>query len=355
MISDDMFDQGRLFVSIEQRFKQYPSVNFRFVHGTATKLDHVGCTVTVSLAVGSVEEISYHALVIATGASTPSPLLGLNRDIDTLKSEWENFRAALPETKSIVIAGGGPAGIETAGELGEFFNGRPGWFGSRLVNPKVSITVVTSGSQILPALRSSLAAKAENYLAKVGVTVMKNARVKFAEPDGADIGGYGEKVTVRLESGRSLDADIYILATGTIPNTKFVDKSLLTADGRVDTNTSTLRVDKAGSRVYAVGDVSSYARPAIHIILEAIPVLCANIKRDLLLAAGIEETSVAHERTFKEDTRETQMVPIGKSVGVGSAMGYALPSFLVWAIKGRDYWLWTTGNLWSGKQWAKES
>lgn len=35
-------------------------------------------------------------------------------------------------------------------------------------------------------------------------------------------------------------------------------------------------------------------------------------------------------------------------------MGYKVPGFLVWLIKGREYWLWTTGNLWSGKQWAKE-
>ena len=58
---------------------------------------------------------------------------------------------------------------------------------------------------------------------------------------------------------------------------------------------------------------------------------------------------------FKEDTRETQMVPIGKSKEFRAVIGYVLPSFMVWAIKGRDYWLWTTGGLWSGKQWAKES
>lgn len=61
------------------------------------------------------------------------------------------------------------------------------------------------------------------------------------------------------------------------------------------------------------------------------------------------------DRSFKEDTREMQLVPIGKSKGVGAAMGYQIPSFMVWAIKGRDYWLWTTGKLWDGRHWAKES
>lgn len=43
---------------------------------------------------------------------------------------------------------------------------------------------------------------------------------------------------------------------------------------------------------------------------------------------------------FKEDLSETQLVPTGKSKGVGAAMGYALPCFMAWLIKGKDYWLW---------------
>jgi hypothetical protein len=91
------------------------------------------------------------------------------------------------------------------------------------------------------------------------------------------------------------------------------------------------------------------------IVLNSIPVLGPNIKRDLLLAAGQHESSVVKEKTFKDDTREMQLVPIGKSKGVGAAMGWRIPSFMVWLIKGRDYWLWTTDGLWSGKQWSKET
>jgi NADH dehydrogenase FAD-containing subunit len=255
----------------------------------------------------------------------------------------------------VIIAGGGPAGIETAGELGEYLNGRAGWFSSKLANPKVAITVVTAGTRILPVLRPALASQAEGFLGKVGVTVIKNARVQAVEPSDAGTGNVTTKATLTLEDGKTLHADLYIPATGAIPNTGFVEKTLLNVDGRVSTNASTLRVDKAGPRIYAVGDVASYARPAIHLILSAIPVVCANIKKDLLLAAGKEESCVGEDRVFEEDTRETQLVPIGKSKGVGAAMGWQITSFLVWLIKGRDYWLWTTGDLWSGKQWAKGS
>ncbi|PVH86594.1 FAD/NAD(P)-binding domain-containing protein [Cadophora sp. DSE1049] len=353
MICDEMFDQAKLFVSIAKQFEQYSKDNFAFIHGSATGLDHENRKVSIKLPTGEVEMIEYYALVIATGASTTSPLLGLNGDASELKTRWAEFRKALPTAKSIVISGGGPAGIEVAGEMGEYLNGRPGWFG-KSTNSKVSITVYTAGSQILPVLRPSLAKHAEDLLSKLGVTVVKDTRVKSVEVLGGGDVQVTSKVVIKLDDGKTVEADLYIPATGIKPNTGFINKSLLISDGRIDTNQSTLRVDKAGARVYAVGDVSSAARPAVHLILEAVPVLCANIKRDLLLNSGAEKGSVGADRVFKEDTRETQMVPIGKSKGVGAAMGYQLPSFLVWLIKGRDYWLWTTGGLWSGNQWAKE-
>ena len=217
----------------------------------------------------------------------------------------------------------------------------------------MTITLVTSASRILPVLRPSLAVTAESYLADVGVTVLANAKVTTVSPMDAGHTAVAGNATVTLEDGRVLHADLYIPATGTRPNTGFMDASLLAADGRVQTNPATLRVDSAGERVYAIGDAASSSRPAVHMVLSAVPVLGANIKRDLLLAAGVAEAGA--DKEFREDTRETQLVPIGKSKGVGAMMGYRLPSFLVWLIKGRDYWLWTTGRLWSGKQWAKES
>ena len=239
LISDDMFPQEKLFVSIPKAFERYPEGRFRFIHGTATELDHIGRAISINLAAGGTKKIEYHALVIATGASLVVPLLGLTRDDVFLRAKWSEFRKA---AKNIVIAGGGPAGIETAGELGEFLNGRAGWFTSKLENPNVHITVVTAGTKIIPLLRPAIAKKAEEYLTKVGVTVLKNARIKIVEPHEAGTDNVASKATLTLEGGKTLDADLYIPAIGTRPNTGFIDQSLLTADGRVDTN-STLRVD----------------------------------------------------------------------------------------------------------------
>lgn len=355
LISDTFFDQTKLFVPLEEQFTQYDSNSFKFIHGHAKHLDHEKRSVTVSRATNDKAEIqiAYHGLIIGTGSSTPSPLLSLNADgKDELKAQWETFRSALPSAKSIVVAGGGPAGIETAGELGEHLNGRAWWFSSKLENPNVKITVVTSGSEVLPYLRPEIARTAEGFLAKVGVEVIKDVKVESVTPsDAGRKEAVAGKAEVKLSNGETMQADLYIPAYGMDANTEFVEQSLKGADGRVTTNPETLRVDKAGPRVYAAGDASDYARPAIPIIAQAIPVLCANLKRDLLADAG--QTVSGEDRLYKVDPSETQLVPIGQSKGVGAAMGWKLPSFLVWLIKGREYWVGMVGGTWSGKQFAK--
>ncbi|KAJ0420241.1 hypothetical protein BJY00DRAFT_141363 [Aspergillus carlsbadensis] len=355
LISDSFFDQGKLWTDLEAGFKQYGS-KFKFVHGLATGFDHESRVVTVSPKDGGEEvKIEYHALVIATGSSTPSPLLSLNSGgRDEVKTHWKAFRTALPNAKSIVIGGGGPVGIETAGELGEHLNGRAGFFSSKLSDLKVKITVISKDSEILPVIRPALAQTAEGYLAKVGVEVIKGVSVDSVSPAEA---GRGSDVTakteVKLSDGKTLQADLYIPAFGTVPNTGFVSEALRADDGRVETNPKTLRVDKAGERVYAVGDASNYARPAVHIMMDAIPVLVANLKRDLLIAAG--QTPPGDDRLLTADEGETQLVPIGRSKGVGAFKGTKLPSFFVWLFKGRDYFVGMTGGMWSGQNWAKET
>ncbi|KAJ5367894.1 uncharacterized protein N7496_007654 [Penicillium cataractarum] len=351
LLSDTMFPQEKLFVGISGLFNQYPKGCFRFIHGAATEFDPVNRNISIALkdGVSTTTRVDFYALVIATGASTPSPLLGLNQDEHALRQNWATFRAALPHAKSIIISGGGPSGVETAGELGEFLNGRAGWFNPIAPGPKVQIMLVTTGSRILPLLAASAVKKAEKMLADVGVTILKNTKITVVSPLGTGTDHVADKVTLTMESGETMNADLYIPATGTMPNTGFIPKDLLTADGRVKCSRG-FRVDEAGSRVYAVGDVaSSIKQPAVHVILKAIPILCANMKRDLLTDAGV---SAAEDQLFVEDSHANQMVPIGRSKGVGTAMGYSLPSFLVWLVKGRDYWMWTTGSIWSGKHWS---
>ncbi|KAI9651923.1 MAG: hypothetical protein M1831_007503 [Alyxoria varia] len=180
-------------------------------------------------------KIPYHALVLATGTRTPTPLTSLHGDhaTTTRALDWMNER--LRDARHIVIGGAGPVGVEVAGEVGELLNGRRrrgfgcrfgGWgegvkrrFGGgrsrahgggesgrkgqkesgtpddkgmtsveegskesgRNRKEKVKITLVNSQKSLIPSLRPSLGRKLEKQLAEVGVDVIHGTRVDRVE------------------------------------------------------------------------------------------------------------------------------------------------------------------------------
>jgi hypothetical protein len=164
------------------------------------------------------------------------------------------------------------------------------------------------------------------------------------------------RTSLELDNGETLSADVYIPAMGLTPMSGFVPETLRDAKGYVRTNEKTLRVDEAGARVYAIGDVGSYSENSIVEIYDSIPVLGTNMKRDLLAAhSDVDAKAAGPDRVFKLGMVNTQLVPVGRSRGVGNLLGWTVPSFLVWLIKGRDYMAWSAKDTLTGKKWAKES
>jgi len=364
LVQESLMPNSKMFLSIPDGFKQYSQEVFTFVQGTATTMDPARRTVTISFPNSSQQTILYHALIIATGTKAPSAVLALHTTSELTQSALEAMRKRLPSAKNIVIAGGGPAGVETAGEIGQFLNGIAGWFSSRPAKPKAKITLVTSDKKLLPALRPTLAKQAETYLNKVGVDVIYNTRVESVQPEGAGesaatITTPGREPTrIHLSNGELLEADIYIPATGVKPNTAFVPRELLNERGYVQTNGTTLRVDAAGPRVYALGDVGSYTRGGIMDIYDAVPVCLTNVQRDLRAFAEAQREGVkppGQDRPYKPNLKETQLVPVGRSKGVGAVFGWKLPSLMVYMIKGRDYFTSNGPEIQMGSKWNKES
>jgi NADH dehydrogenase FAD-containing subunit len=355
ILSDKLIPEASQFLDLPSAFKKYD--NATFVEGEATSLDTTARTVDITESQGGKKQtIAYHALVIATGSSTPSPLFSPAPTSTETRAALRKFREALPTAKTIVVAGGGPVGVETAGEIGEYLNGSPGWFSSP--PKKVRVILATSSNKLLPVLREDVAKRAETFLVALGVEVKYNAKVLKVSPTatGTTLDSVAQNnVTIELSTGEKLQADLYIPATGVKPNSSFLPKNLLTDEGYVKTNVETLRVDDAGPRVYAVGDISSASSGgAIH-LLSMIPVVLTNLNRDLLASrAGSEAPTTGKDKIFVPDTRATQVVPIGRSKGVGQVFGWWFPSILVWALKGRDYMISGFPDYVNGKSMAKE-
>jgi len=344
--SPELLPPSKAFNSIEDGFKQYGKDRFSFIQAKATNLNTAERTLTFQTASGAEDRLPYHALILASGTRTSAPYLSSQTNPhEETKKALSDINSQIKKAKTIIIGGGGPAGVETAGEIGEAMNGTAGWFASRPSKQKVEITVITGAERLLPVLRPASAQQAETYLNRVGVDVVYNTRITSAstQADG--------KTKVILSNGKEMEADVYIPATGTIPNSEFVPKQFLDEKAFVITNVQ-MRVDKASS-LYAVGDVASYGRGGILDMFEAVPVLGTNLKRDLL-ASDAGQQPTGGDRSHKPLTAEGQLVPIGRSKGVGAFNGNKLPSMMVWAIKGRDYMLGQSPEIISGKKWTKE-
>lgn len=255
--STTLIPEEKLFLDIEPGFKQYGEA-FQFIQGSATFWDPQTRTVELARVDGKEQILAYHALILATGSKTYSPFLSnQGTQHGEIQSALKMLHHQLETATSIVIAGGGPAGVEVAGEIGEYLNGAAGWFSSRPSKPRAHISLYTSSNNLLPALRPTLGKQAEKYLNRVGVDVLYGR--KLASTSQAK----GGRTRILLENGKEFDADIFIPAMGAVPMSDFVPERLRTEKGLIKMNARTMRVDEAGPRVYALGDVGSAFRGGI--------------------------------------------------------------------------------------------
>lgn len=328
----------KLFFDIAECLKPYPKADITFIQAAATGLNEASRAVSFRRAGSSnEEELYYHALIVATGSRTHYQAFSLSDDtqstIDAIKLTNEKVRTA----KDIVIVGGGPTAVEFAGEVAEHRNGKPGWFSS--INKTANITLVTSAKQLLPALRPAIAKIAETKLNALGVEVLYNQRVESTHVA-------GNRTVIMLGKGDTLEADLYVPALGVTPNSGFLPAHLLNQQNYLVTNPKTTRVDAAGARVYAVGDIASYSRNNIVDIIGSLPVLFVNLKRDLLSYNAMlpDAKPKGKDREYVPETREMQFVLVGSGGGVGAMMGYKIPSWVVWVLKGRDFMLGMSGK-----------
>ncbi|KAJ4294048.1 hypothetical protein N0V90_007737 [Kalmusia sp. IMI 367209] len=348
--SADLLPAERVFAPLAEAFKGYAKEDFTWIQGAATDLDITSRTVKYERkGAKDGETLTYHALVVATGSRTYHPAFSTWSDKEETLAAIQSTNTQAKAAKSIIVVGGGATGVEAAGELGDYLNGRPGWFSSP--QRKVQITLLTSAENLLPSVRPAIGAQAEHKLNALGVDVQYNTRVAdtHKEQDG--------RTTVVLANGQRMTADLYIPAYGVLPNSSWIPLDLLDDRKYIKTNAQTLRVDGAGPRVYAVGDISSASRNTILDIIDGLPVVVTNLKRDLLAynASQPEHAAPGRDRVFVPNMKEMMVVPIGTKGGVGAIMGWRVPSWVAWLIKGRDYLLGMSfAKTTSGASVAKE-
>ncbi|KFY98647.1 hypothetical protein V500_01586 [Pseudogymnoascus sp. VKM F-4518 (FW-2643)] len=334
LLSADKSLYDKPFASIPSGFKNYDSSVFSFIQGEAVKVDEAANTVSVKLTNDNKPiSVQYNSLVIATGTISSSPLWTLHGDYKLAKDTSADILKQLPTAKTILIAGGGAVGVETAGEVAYNYSGK-------------NITLLSGGTRLLPRLKhTGIAKTAEKQLASLKVKILHNIKVTSSTelPDG--------KVSVKLSDGSTRILDVFIDATGGTPNTNFLPADWLDDRKRVVTDMATLRATKAPAGVYSLGDVASFSKNNIMDAGWSVPPLCYSIWSDLhdKSTGG----NALKEKTYKQIEADMQIVPIGPNGGVGVIFGWQIPNFLVRSLKSKTYFMEKAAGMATGEDVLK--
>jgi NADH dehydrogenase FAD-containing subunit len=319
-----------LFKMIEPGFDKYPKSRFEFVLGTATTLDLEGNAVQVQPPSGPSRTITYDQLVIATGSSLASdiPFKNLGSYEETITA-WHNLQAQVKAAKSIVVAGAGPTGIETVGELAYKYG------------TSKKLTLIIDGERALPMLLPSVAKAAETELTKMKVELVRKVRVTGAE----DTGDGAKKLT--LSNGKTLVTDVFLPLYGVRPNTSFIPAHLLESNGSLKLE-KTLQVVGL-KNVWGVGDVGNVESK------QAMKAEAQTIHLSSNLDAVLVGNAAAPLAEYKPADKPMMFVTIGKKKGTGQMGTFKVFSFLVAYAKGRSIFVEKVPGLVAGKNIVQAS
>ncbi|KAI9098880.1 hypothetical protein DFS34DRAFT_619252 [Phlyctochytrium arcticum] len=195
-------------------------------------------------------EIGFDFLVIATGTSYPSPGKTCHVASKDTLAELESTASAVASASKIVIIGGGPVGIEAAGEIATDY-------------PTKSVTLIHSTDKLMPGnLSDAFKAKLLKSLQSRGVNVLLNTRAEGLDtyfPEKGKKGVYAGPASVATSTGQTLDANLVILATGNAKfNSEFMTSlgaDILDSRGQIIV-TPTLQLP-SHPNMFAIGDVNN--------------------------------------------------------------------------------------------------
>ncbi|HJZ13761.1 MAG TPA: NAD(P)/FAD-dependent oxidoreductase, partial [Acidobacteriota bacterium] len=155
---------------------------------------------------------------------------------------------------TFIIVGGGPTGVELSGALAELAHHtlRNDF---RRINPaEVKILLLEAGDRILPSYQTSISAKAENALARLGVSVQTRCMVKGITPESVSVqrGEDAEEIgarTVLWAAGVKASALAKVLAERTGVSLDRMGRVMVNPDLTVPNH----------SNIFVIGDLAHFA------------------------------------------------------------------------------------------------
>ena len=241
-----------------------------------------------------------------------------NRLIESMEEADFECGEARGSLMTIVVAGGGFAGVETIAAINDFLRDAIPFY-KNLNESVLRIVLVHSGPVILPELSEKLGLYAQQKLGARGIEIRLNTRVL----------GYRDRV-VELSDGSRIPARTLVWTAGTAPNSILDSLPCAKERGRIRVEPSMEVPGWPG--VWAVGDCASIPDPAGK---PYPPTAQHALRQGKRLAQNISAAIRGREKRPFVFSTLGQLAAIGKRTGVAQVFGINFSGFVAW-------WLWRT-------------
>lgn len=286
--------------------------------------------------------VPYDQLIIALGSktnffNTPGAEkyaleLKTLRDAQLIKNRIiENLeRASLTKDSeeisrllSFVVVGGGPTGVELAGELADFLYDTFGAYYPAQLIASITITLVERGSELLPQFSPRLRRKALAALELKGVRVVLNSAVEEIGPN-----------FLQTKSER-LDAGAVIWTAGVAPRVLEFDRSVATAPGGHLMTDQFLQL-QGEPDVYVLGDMACHIPAGASRPLPGTGQVATKqavyLARSLVAAVSKKAVKPYHYQ------HSGSLVSVGGGFAMGEVFQIPLAGFSTWWLWRWVYW-----------------
>jgi NADH dehydrogenase FAD-containing subunit len=358
VVNPTQASDDKIFKPLAEAFAEYDADKFEYIQGKAVRI--IIERKEVHALVGGIHKsIKYNSLVIATGTTSDSPLWTIHDNHETSRTAIKRLHDDLEDKFGsdnsdkpacwVCIAGGGPVGVEVAGEIQSKY-------------PRALVSLVTSSKCLLPNLPPEIGKKATKKLQKLGVHItldwpledpatLAKTRAQPCSEHGEDSAWWWSPY------------NIFVNATGpkTI-NSAWLLPRWLDAEGRVLCDDAYFRVKgDAGFEVYVTGDIVAGSNKRAQDIDAMTVTVASSIGVDVNGQMGgpmFKNSRIPFfhnhplaQKEYKPPSKNNITISLGQKEGVGQRSGIRLPSIVVRGIKSADVHLDKVVAMVTGKKW----
>lgn len=246
-IGETIKEREQLFVQTPQTFGARFNIEVRSLSEVVSIHRESKKVVIKNLKSGEEYTESYDKLVLSPGAEpVRPPLPGINlENIFTLRNvpDTDRIKKFVDENKPshAVVVGAGFIGLEMA---------------ENLHHRGVNVTIVEMAEQVMTPLDYSMATLVHQHLKTKNVEFYLNSAVaSFAESNG--------RISVRLQSSRTIETDLVILSIGVKPDSKVAREAELEI-GQAGGILVNQYLQTNDPDIYALGDAIEFENPVTH-------------------------------------------------------------------------------------------